>query len=372
MNIVFDLLNNCVVAASIQTKKDPLKIVTKTFSYSLNTPENKVKALNEVLNSQDILQFNNDLTVSLLMSDDILFTGCMQFPPFSGGKLYDAFETRFKICYPNYTSYYLNYSVFEKNNANSMVLYSIAKAKLIEDLKNIITKHNKTVKSIDYLSDLFKQNNKTKTEAINAKLLVGEANMELLIFKGKTLISSNFIELGTKVLFEESPYLDSTYNINSDLAYKYSSLHILNYETKDSVNDESIRNAQINDSLNFSDPREVRLLKGDSLANYCLRQNIRRVHAHILDVVQHFSQTPWFFPIHEVEVVGDKRVLEQLLDVEGEKEINYIQSEINIENFFRKEIPNNVLFTKILKQKERRKIDWQKFLSMEIGKKKKA
>jgi hypothetical protein len=354
------------------TKKEPLKKVVMSFSYSLNISENKVKALNEILNSQDFNQFNADTSASIILSDDIIFTGCMQFPPFSGGKLNDAFETKFKICYPDFSSYFLNYSLYEKNNSNSFILYTIAKVKLIDDLKNVITKHNKTVKSVNYLSDLILSNNKTRGESISTKLIVGTHQIELIIAKGKTIVGKSIIEVGTDKLFNDMSYLNSTYNVDSETAYKYSSIHILNFETKDSVTDDSIRQTKVHESLGFTDPREVRLLKGDSLNNYCLRQNIRKIHAHILDNIEYFSKAPWFFPIHDVEIIGDKRLFEQFSAMEEESDINYIQSDSNIEELLCKDISNNILFTKILKQKERRKIDWQKFLSMEIGKKKKA
>lgn len=372
MNIFIDSLNNCIVACELQKKRGQTSSFRMQFSYPLNTVSNKVKALTEFLGSDEAKTINKDDQISFILPDDVVFTGCMQFPPFLGRKLNDAFETKFKIWFPNFTEYFIDYSMYERNNLSSFMVYTISKTQQLDELKRVLKGNNLDPKNIEYFSNLLTYDLDAKTNLVSAKLIFGTHSSELVFIKGKQILGRTLIHVGTNLLFDDTVYLDSTYNINSVEAFKYATLHKLNFDTKDEISDEMIERAEIDESFSATKPREVRLLKDESLKNYCMKQLIRKLHSHICDSLEIFGKSPWFFPIREIEVIGDERVLDLLNSVSGDNDIKYVKSNITFESLYNKKVTNNNLFSKTLKQVERRKIDWQKFFSMEIGKKKKA
>ena len=372
MNIFIDSLTNSIIACDLQKKKVQTGALKMEFKFPLRTKANKIKALTDFLNSEEGKAISKDESVSLILSDDCVFTGCMQFPPFSGRKLNDAFETKFKICYPSFLQYFVDYSMYERNTSNSFMVYTISKIDQVDEFKRVFKSFNFELKNIEYFSNLLTYDLDSKINLTNPKLVFGTNSTELVFIKGKQVVGRTLIRLGTKDLFDDTSYLDSTYNLNSDEAFKYATLHKLNFDTKDEISDELIQQQAIDDSFNATKPREVRLLKDESLKNYCLKQLIRKIHSHICDSIDLYSKSPWFFPIREIEVIGDERVVELLNSASSENEVKYIKSNVSLDTLYAKKVNNNVLFTKTLKQVERRKIDWQKFFSMEIGKKKKA
>jgi len=370
MNVFLNLFSNSISVVSTANKKMPVRFEL-SFPYSIKTTESKIKAINEVLGNEQMKKITNDKNVSLIISDDMVFISHMSFPSFSSKKLSDAFETKFKISYPNFESYFLHYSHYEKTNANSIILYSMANADNINKIKDAFAHNNLEVKNIQYFSNVVTSLSQLKKDAITIKLFVGSENSEVIISKGGTVIGHSIINLGENLL-KDKEYLDSSYNYQNDIAKKYASFHKTNFDSKDILTDELIQKNEIHVDYIYSKPREVRVIKDDQQTLYNQKQNYRKFHGQIMDIVEYYTKAPWFFPIREIRVSASDEVFESLVAANQDQEIAYTKGSQSIDSIVSVELVNDKLFTNILKQKERRKIDWAKILSMEIGKKKKA
>ena len=91
----------------------------------------------------------------------------------------------------------------------------------------------------------------------------------------------------------------------------------------------------------------------------------------ILDVTEYYSASPWFLPIGEINIICSDEFYEQISKNEGENtDIKFVRLNLDLKTIITKDISNNKLFRSVVKG-ERRKIDWAKFFTLEIGKSKK-
>ncbi len=371
MNVFINILSNSIILSAPGSKKKSLIFKEFSYTYSLKTSENKVRALNETLTEENLKEFGDDKIVSLIVPDDQVFIGMTLLPLFSAKKIHDTFETTFKVDYPDFKDYFINYEIYGKTNSNSIVLYRMTRISHIDEIKKALYNHGLTLKNINYFSNYVFSNNKANQNRIVTKLIVGEHESELIIYNGSITVCHSIIEIGKSELLDNDEFIESFYNIDNELANKYASFHKVHFDSKNLLTDDIIRNNEVHESFIPAKPKELRFLKGASLQNYQSRQKYLKLHAFVMDNVNFYMQEPWFFPVHDVEVVCDDDVYAGLLTANTGKEISYIKSTESFASYFSNEASNNLLFSSKLNVKERRKIDWGKFLTMEIGGKKK-
>lgn len=91
----------------------------------------------------------------------------------------------------------------------------------------------------------------------------------------------------------------------------------------------------------------------------------------LLDITQFYSSAPWFLPLGEIKIVCSDEFYNVLsANVEEYQDIKFIRSEHDVTKLTEATINKNKLFSSSLKA-ERKKIDWKKFFTMDLGKKKK-
>jgi len=371
MNIFINSLSNSIIVYDFSEKKGIPFYVEQSFPYSLKNTESKIKAINDFL-TEEIVKKLSQSSNNIIIPDDLVFTGISELPPFSKKKTEDTFLTKFKIDFPKYKELYLSYKEYEKNSKSTFMLYSICKISVLDSILNEFKKHSINIKNICNFSGIIAKKQNQKTNFPCAYLVVGTKESELVIAKGNSVISSSIIELGEEQLLDKTVLQDSSYNLPNSVALKYASFHKTHYDTKDLLTDDMILKNPTLDALMSPQPREARILKGIALENYHLRQNFLRFHTHVIDLLDFYSQTPWFLPIFEIKVLCTDEVYANLLQTNGDSKIKYTRSDLTYKSIVDINVQNNKLFSSKISTKERKKIDWSKFLTMEIGKKKKA
>ena len=372
MNIFVNLLSNSLIISEPLNKKRIPYYKEFTFSYSLKTLDNKIRAFNEILTDEVCKIFTNEVNNTLLLSDDAVFHGLMSIPAFSSRKTKDAFETKFKIEIPNFSEYYLVYDEHERNSSNSFIRFTISREKQSKALIDVFEHHNIKVKNVEYLGRAFSNYYQNKSNYPQATLLIGSDSSEMILTKAGVILGGTIIDVGSKHLLDSNTLINSTFNVGNEESLKYVSFHKEHFDTKESLSDEIILKYSINESFIPRQPKEERVIKGASLENYIVKTNFIKFHARILDILDTYKEAPYFLPIQEVNVSCTDEVFGNLLTANKVENFKYVQTKNNIKTVLESSIHHNPLFSTKLTVKERRKIDWAKLLTMEIGKKKKA
>ena len=372
MNILINAISRTIVLYRPASKKvEPIYKVF-SFSYPLSSNQNKIKAIDLMLNSDVTSLLSNEQTNTLIIADDALFNGIVTLPSFSKGKTKDAFETKLKINFPNFQDYYVSYDEYERNQNSTLVCYTIANSKCIDELKDAFKHHNVLINNVDYFGNLVASKYGNQNNYPKVVVCVGDYETEVIVLKGQTVIGTSLIELGQKQLLDKSKLFDSTYNIDNEESLKYASFHKIHFDTKDLLTDEIINKSLIHESFKGTEPREARILKDSALENYHLKTNFKKYHSQIMDVVEYYTKAPYFLPVNQISVFATDEFFGNLLLANSDEHLKYKQEQDSLKNLLNEYIEDNPLFSSKLSNKVRRKIDWAKLLTMEIGKKKKA
>lgn len=372
MNIFINTLSDSIILCRPLTKKGVPFFREYSFPYSLKRFDNKVKAVNELLTDEVKKLFENDQINSLVLSDDVVFHGLMSVPTFSFNKSIDAFKTKIKINFPNIKDYFIKYSQEEKNSQNTKIVYSLVQTKQSKGLVDAFEHHNIKIKNISFFSEIFNNFGENKSEYPNVTLIIGKEMSEVIVTKGKSVLGTSVIGLGTEALLNPNELYLSTYNLNNSSSLKYASFHKTNFDSKDLLTDELILKNPIHESFEIPKPKEARILKGETLENYTKKQNFLRFHTRVLDILDAYKEDPYFIPISEIKVHTTDEIFELLKASNSVENIKYVKVDEDFKKLYESHISHNPLFDSQLITKERKKIEWSKLLTMEIGKKKKA
>ena len=371
MNILICSFDSSIKIGRQATKKVPSYFYEVQFDYPLTTIDNQLKALAEFFNNDEAKLLSSEASNDLIISDEAIGFGTFDLPHLSRFRVKDVFNTRFMVNYPNYKEYYLDSYEFNRNQEGSVFFYSITKKSNITKLKDFFKSKSVNIRNINYFANNYINSFENKSIYPIATLFVGSNYSELIISKGANVLSINSFDYGSNLLLDGDKYLFSSYGYNNDISKKYAGFIKENFATKEIVSDENIIKTDSSKGLSLSLPKEVRVLKNQVLANYNIKNNIRKYYAMLLDITQFYSTSPWFLPLGEIKLVCTDEFYESLIaNTEDYKDIKFIRCENNVAKMVEANINNNHLFTSSLKG-ERRKIDWKKFFSFDIGKKKK-
>lgn len=372
MNIYFNIHNNTISIGKAPSKKEDAFFFSLTFDYPLDTLNNKKRAIHDFLLKDEtkILKENNGHV--LIISDETIGFGLFDIPKLSKRKMEDVFQTRFKMSYPNFNDYYVDYYEYEKNDRGSIYFYTIAKKKDVEEIIDVFSKSSISIKEVTFFGDAFVSRYVGAAEYPAASLIIGKNKAELIISKNGKPISINIIDYGLILMLDDDTYFDSPYNYGNDNSKKYAGFVQKTIGTKEVINDLNIAKTPAESGLKMSKPRELRILKDSALVSYNKRNNARKLYALIMDIIEYYSHDPWFLPIKEMKVNTSEEMFELLTSLASEdEELILTKIEFDESQIVQSDISGNKLYKKSLKS-ERRKIDWAKFFTMEIGKKKKA
>ena len=371
MNIYFNLFDNSVILFEKSSGKDSDFIFEKTFDYPISKKDNVGKVVTELLSLNELEILKSSKSVSLILGDDVVGYGLFNLPHLSPFKVNDVITTRLKMNFPNYNKYYFSYSIFEKRREENSYFYSFASIEIVNNYIDLFEKNGVHILNVDYFANTFLSNFKATNFPV-ARLFIGKNRSELVIYKGDLVVSVNEIEYGTDDLNSGELYIHSAFNRKNEEALKYSSYIKANFASKEIVNDDAILSTNEEDALVFSKPRELRILKDASLEAYSKKNNLRKYMTMLFDLVDFYSSSPWFLPIKDIETYcKDDELFDSLSNFAKDYEYTFVRGDLNHLNTYKNEISYNKLFKSKFKA-ERKKIDWGKFFSMEIGKKKKA
>ena len=371
MNILICPLDNSIKIGRMATKKVPSYFYEQKYDFPLDSLDNQLTALADFFTREEskvlITESNNDL----IIPDDVIGFGTFDLPKLSRFRIKDVFNTTFKMNYPNYKNYYMDSYEFDRNQNGSVYFYTFCKQNYLTKLLNFFKSQSVNIKNVNYFANSYTNSFESKSSFPVAALFVGDDYSELVISKGGNILSINSFEFGSSVLTNGDLYLHSAYGYENDVCKRYAGFIKENFATKEIVTDETILKTDPAKGLNIALPKEVRVLKNQPLANYNIKNNIKKFYAMLLDITQFYAGSPWFLPLGEIKVICSDEFYSALsLNLVDYDDIRFIHAENNVAKMMETPIINNRLFSSTLKG-ERRKIDWSKFFTLELGKKKK-
>lgn len=372
MNIIIDIIsNNIILSRPFSKKKEPFYQEIH-IEYPVDKPLNQQRALNEAITLDVAANLKLEKSNSLIISDDSVAFGLEELPVLSKSKVADVFDTRFKMYYPNFKDYFVDAEEFERNNEKVNFFYTIARRDNFNKLIDILKKKEVEIKNTNYFSKVYVNKFNVQNTFPSATLLVGDNLSELFVSKGSVVYGIALLSMGRKQLLEKEKYLTSPYNLSNVESLRFASCVKANFAANLSLTDEKILSYSEDGALQFSVPREARIIKGASLETYNKKNNFRKFTAMVGDILDCYASAPWFIPVNEVFVHGLNDQFDSLLlSAEDGVNFKYINSSNDLKVLYNSDVENNKLFSQQFKQ-ERRKIDWAKFFTMEIGKKKKG
>ena len=373
MNIFIDSLNNMIHIGAPGTKKTKPFYFSMEFEYPLSTVDNQIKAVHEFLQAEEAGILAKQKSNSLILPDLSIGFGSFEFPALSKFKMKDVFDTRFKVCFPNYASLNVVRYEYDRSSKNAVWFFTIVKKEVIEKFTQAFKEEKVSVKSFDFYAHHVVANVEDKDPYPIATLIIGANDSELLVTKGSQVNSVSSFGYGSEDLLNGTEFFDSAYSHDNERARRYSGLAKEIFSHRVDMTDENIAITDPKNGISFARPREIRVLKGDVLETYTIKNNFRKFISRVIDVAFSYSVAPWFMPLTEIKVVCSEEVFQHLAVITEERAgVTLVKSDFELGEFLVREVKHNSLFSGTGIAKERRKIDWAKFFSMEIGKKKKG
>jgi len=310
---------------------------------------------------------------SLIIPDSFVGFSYFNLPPFSKIRLKDVFEIKFRSSYPNFADLYMNYFEYSRSKTGTVYFYSIARKESIKKIQDLFGQHNIKLSAINYFSKYIANYlTRDRNKYPHAVLIIGKANSEIIIHNGRSPVCASVLDYGLDVITNQYKFLDSPYNGDNKISHRYANFVKENFASKTAVvSDENIMKFDADPALFSQKPRELRVLKDELLENYTVKNNMRKFYSRVADVFDYYSHEPFFHPIKEVIVFCDKDFFPEFvgsINEFSEYSFNFFSDDIC--SCFVTPTKTSTLFKRGL-AKERKKLDWKKFFSMDIGKKKK-
>lgn len=372
MNILIDSFNNVIILHKEGNKKVPSFSKVYKLDREINSYLSLIEALKTFLDKEDLNLLKNEQNNSIMLPNFGIGFGLINLPKMSKSKTLDIFMTRFRLYFPTYEKFYLDQDEYSRSAIEVSYYYSMMKREPVENILKLFKAKGISIKSIDYFAHHFINSIDHNVDFPMANLFVGKNYTELVLSNGGKVISINLFNYGETTLLDGKTYLNSAYNVGGSKASKFADFAKKNITQKSELNDANILNLPSNPDLEAPLPKELRILKDKALLIYKIKNNIRKFCSRLEDILDEFSKSPWFLPIKEVNVYSSDEFFDKLVEVSKEdSSLTFNKQIFNAVDFVSHELQNNKLFTNKIKA-ERRKIDWAKFFTMEIGKKKKA
>ena len=370
MNLIIDALRNRICLSEEGTKKESGIAFSADFPFALKTAENQTKALTELLKNEEAKPLFSAKNVSLLLPDDGIGFGTFEVPALSKRKAQDVFDTRFKVSYPDFADYYVYSEEYERSSSGCLYFYTFAKKGPVEQVTSMLKSQNISVGSVGFFSAHIAGSSDAKNVYPKATLFMGKENAELIITKGATVLFAYDFGYGSSLLLDGETFLDSAYHPEHDRSSQFAGFAAENFANQVAFTDENIGKTDPTVGFSVSRPKELRIMKDEVLGNYKIKNNFRKFYSLVADILARYASAPWFLPLFEVELFAPESIaagLEELGKAEG---VHFkLCAEESWNAILERPVTEARLFKSAVK-KERRKFDWRKFLTMEIGKKK--
>lgn len=371
MNIVLNPFTNQIFLYKAGNKKIPPYTAVFEAQFSLNSTDSCMHAISSFLAENVPDELKRDRSNLLIIPDFPVGFGTFSLPRLSVFKIGDVFETRFKSCYPDFGNYYLKHMTYHKGEEDILRFYTFARRPDVSKLVDLFEKGGVHISGLDYFAHHVISCEHNKDNYPVCYLFVGKDTSEFVLSKGKTVLSISSSPDGRNVILNKGVYIDSPYFLNNARAYKYSAFMRESIMTKKELNDASVDSTDITTILPAK-PRALRMLKGQSLEAYLLKNSVRKYCSFLNDLISYFAQDPWFIPISEIRVFSTDEFFNDFSALSKEYlSATLVRATTPIEGIPALHGNNNPLFSHSFK-KERRSIDWKKFFSLSIGPKKKA
>ena len=371
MIIYYDTFNNMIKIYRPESKKAPSFSFEKEFDFDLLNLDNRIKATNIIIGLDVAKELAKEKNHQIIFSDDILGFGIFELPNLKKQRLWDVFVTKFRLSFPNENDYFYDGYEVGRDDKNIKYQFEFAKRENINKIINLYKGANIHIISKNIFASLFIENEKNAVVYPIPYLIVGTKNSELIVIKGDKIVSINIFNFGSEMLLNTDKYLNSGYNYNNEEGLRFGGFIKNHIANREEVNDANILKTEPSDGIDFPNPKEIRLLKGNTLEQYIIKNTFRKFYARLLEILEVYNKDPWFFPLKEINIIAPTEVIAYLIDATTEdNDVRFIALNKNIDDCFMRGIKDNPLYSKGIK-KERRSIDWKAFLNMEIGGKKK-
>lgn len=371
MIVFIDVFSNMIKMFCEESKKTSAFYFEQEFDYSLLNYDNKIKAITVFLKNDEVEELKNDKNNQLIFSDDLMGFGTFELPVMKKQKLYDIFNTRFRMCYTNPDWYFYDGYEIERNDRNVVFFYEFAKREYLNNIVALFKNAGVSIKEKNIFASTLTIRDKSIAPYPIPVLVIGKHSSEFIIVKGDKVLTTNTFDYGEDLLLDFNNYLNSGYNVHGDESIRFSIFIKEHIVTREEVNDFNIMKTPTDAGLSYTTPKELRILKEGTIEPYIIKSNFKKFYARLLEIVDLYSKAPWYFPIKEINVISSPDTIGYLYDVSSEeKEIKFVSLNKNIDDYFKAGIINDPMFSQGIK-KERKKIDWKAILNMEIGGKKK-
>lgn len=372
MNILIDSFNNVIILHKEGNKKVPSFNKVYRLDREINNYKELADALTLFLDQEDANVLKNEQNNSIMLPNFGIGFGLINLPKMSKSKTLDIFMTRFRLYFPTYEKFYLDQDEYTRSAIEVSYYYSMMKREPVENILKLFKNKGIAIKSIDYFAHHFINSFDHSESFPMANLFVGKNYAELVLSNGSKVISINLFNYGESTLLDGKVYLNSAYNVGGANAFKFADFAKKNITQKAELNDTNILDTPADSNSIAPQPKELRILKDNALSIYKIKNNIRKFTSRLEDILGDFAKSPWFLPITEVNVFSSDELFNKLLESSKEESsLTFVKQQFDAANFVSQDIQNNKLFSNKIRT-ERRKIDWAKFFTMEIGKKKKA
>ena len=255
MNILICSLDSSIKIGRMATKKMPAYFFEAKYDYPLTNLDNQLKALVDFFKNSEAEVLSSEMSNDLMITDESIGFGTFDLPKLSRFRVKDVFNTTFKMCFPNYTDYYLDSYEFDRNEHGSVFFYSLMKKNSINRLIEFFKSKSVKIRNIDYFASNYVSSCENKSIYPIATLFMGPEYSELIISKGNSVLSINSFDYGANQLMDGSQYLYSSYGYNNDLSKKFAGFIKENFATKEIVTDENILKTDASKGLDPALPK---------------------------------------------------------------------------------------------------------------------
>lgn len=366
MNIFINLFENKISLYGKNSKKEEF---TYDFVWDKKVENNEdiLAMVADFMQTEESKVLQKEIRNVLILPDSLIGYAYFEFPHFSKFKMKDIFNTRFKSSFPNFTDFYASYYEYERTSSKVSVIYTMAKIALIDNIRSVFKTYQVNIHSLTFFaSALFEDGNK-KNLIPSIRVKVGSYRSEIVIMKGPTIVNIITIPYGKDYILDGGKYVYSPYQSHDSRVMKYISFIEKNYMIQTPVTDDNINADESTEEDFFSKPRELRILKDQPLEHYNLKNSARKFYSLVSDVIDTYSQAPYFLMFGDVKLDSDEEFFRYFTAIiQSYSEYTFVKEPKEEKKVFVEMVKNNSLFGKALKE-ERRKFDWSKFLSLEIG-----
>ena len=236
MNILLDPFTNRIYIFKPGTSRTLAFRADEPASSPLDSVDSCIHALEDIEESDCMNILKSQSGNTLILPDFLIGFGTFVLPSLSKLKMGDAFQTRFKLCYPKYKEYYMTSEEYRRSDSSVTYFYTFAVRKNIEMIVSYFKSRKVVITDVDYYANVVGSNLEKDKKYPAYYLFVGDDYSEFMVWGGTHPIGTVSIPFGRQTITNPEKYLESGYFYKNDRAKKYSAFLAESYTTEKELN----------------------------------------------------------------------------------------------------------------------------------------